>query len=80
MPVGQYQRKNGAARCMVRDAQTREEVGAPPLQHRTIATQDSPIGWPAGVLQKKVGAAVTAARVAHQLQVDALEFLFTDAS
>lgn len=75
-PGGQCQRKIGAAEYMAKAVRIREVVGVcrrSPHHHHMIAMPDLPIGWQVGVSPRRLGAAQTVARVAHQRPVDALE-------
>merc|ERR1712154_56124 len=68
MGDGLWARRNGAAVFMESAAQDRAPVALlpAPLLPPTIATQASPIGWPDGVRQRRIGAAGMLARAAHQ--------------
>lgn len=61
-------RKLGAARCMERAAHQLQVVVRPRLCH-TIAMPAMRIGWQVGVWRRRLGAAITEARVARLLLV-----------
>jgi len=66
---GPYPKRRGVAGSMARAARTREEAGVclrSPHHHHMTARLDLPIGWQAGLLRRRRGAARIGARVAHQ--------------
>merc|ERR1712224_878352 len=68
-PDGAWERRRGVVRSMERDALARLVV--PPHPSPTIVWQDTPTGWQAGVLAKKLGAARTKGK-AVLLQLEAV--------
>merc|ERR1712222_211672 len=71
MGVGQWQRRSGAAEFTARVVRLKAVVVRRPPS-LTIAMLVSQIGWRAGPLQRRLGAAAMKARAAHQQLVGVL--------